>query len=139
MLKTSKNRLTRISLGVTAVAIAFGLTGCGETPGNRTLNAVTGDFKANYLRVNDTNAVCFTENADSSTYAGTFCDFSGITIPNGVDVTVLSDNEPHQKDWKLNHFVDLKNKTSDCLSLKDKMVSCNFLSDAANGSFGTEK
>jgi hypothetical protein len=139
MKKISKNRLTRLALGITAVAIAFGVTGCGETPGGRTLNAVTGDFEAAYLRVNDTNAVCFTENADSSSYTGTVCDFSGITIPNGVEVIVLTNNEPHNDKWKLNHFVDLKNKTSDCLYFRDRMISCNFLSDAANGSFGVEK
>lgn len=139
MRKISKSTLKAFALGITALALTFGLTACGETPGGRTLNAVTGDFEAHYLRVNDTNAVCFTENADSSSYAGTVCDFTDIVIPNGVEVTVLTNNEPHNDKWKLNHFVDLKNKTSDCLSFRDRMVSCSFLSDAANGSFGTEK
>lgn len=139
MKKISK-ALKVIALGLAAVFMTLGLTGCGETPAGRTINVVTSeDIVTTYLRVNDLNGVCFTENPESSSYIGTVCDFSEISIPNGVDVKVLTDKEPHQEDWKLNHFVDLKNKTSDCLYYEDRLVSCNFLSDAANGSFGTEK
>lgn len=143
MLKASKNRLTRLVLAVTAVVVAFGLTGCGEHPAGQTVNVVSGDFTTAYLRVNDINTVCFTDTkssgSKSSSSNGTVCDFSDITIPNGVNVTVLDDKNPESGDWKLNHFVDLKNKTSDCIYLSDRLTSCNFLSDAANGSFGTEK
>jgi hypothetical protein len=138
MKKISK-ALKVIALGLTAIFLTLGLAGCGETPAGRTINVVTAKFETNYLRVNDNSAVCFTDNPDSSSYRGTVCDFSDISIPNGVDVTVLTDKEPKQGDWKLNHFVDLKNKTSDCVYYKDKLISCNFRSDAANGSFGTEK
>lgn len=139
MRKMSENS-RRVMKATALIAFAtLSLTACGETPGGRTLNAVTGEYTTKYLRVNDTNAVCFTESTGSSSMDGTFCDFSDIVIPNGVEVIVLSNNEPHNNDWKLNHFVDLKNKTSDCLSLRDKIVSCNFLGDEANGSFGTEK
>lgn len=139
MLKMSKHSRKVTKAAALIAFAAISLTACSATPGGRTLNVVTGDYTTNYLRVNDTNTVCFTESTGSSSMDGTFCDFSDIVIPNGVEVIVLSNSEPHNEDWKLNHFVDLKNKTSDCLSLRDTIVSCNFLGDEANGSFGTEK
>lgn len=143
MRKISKSTLKAVALGVTALTLTVGLTGCGEKPAGQTINVVSGDFHTQYLRVNDINTVCFTDSTSSgsksSSSNGVVCDFSEITIPNGVEVIVLDNNSPEQGDWKLNHFVDLKNKTSDCIYLSNKLTACNFLSDAANGSFGTEK
>lgn len=139
MRKISKSRLKVSGLVILAAVASLSLAGCSDPEGNKTLNAVTNDFETTYLRVNDTNTVCFKEKTGSSSYDGTVCDFSEITIPNGVNVVVLTNNEPVNEDWRLNHFVDLKNKTSDCLYIEQRLVSCNFLSDAANGSFGSEK
>jgi hypothetical protein len=142
MKKISKT-LKVIALGIPAVIMTMGLAGCGDPVAGKTVNAVSGDFITQYLRVNDTNTVCFTDTkssgSKSSSSNGTVCDFSNISIPNGVDVTVLTNNEPASGDWQLTHFVDLKNKTSDCVYFNSRLVSCNFLSDDANGSFGVEK
>lgn len=142
MKKISK-ALKVIALGITAIFMTLGLVGCGDPVAGTTVNAVSGDFITQYLRVNDISAVCFTDTktsgSKSSSSNGTVCDFSNISIPNGVNVTVLTDKDPASGDWQLTHFVDLKNKTSDCVYFNGRLTSCNFLSDAANGSFGTEK
>lgn len=142
MKKISK-ALKVIALGITAVFMILGLAGCGDPVAGKTSNAVSGDYITKYLRVNDISTVCFTDThtsgSKSSSSNGTVCDFSNISIPNGVDVAILTDKAPSSGDWELTHFVDLKNKTSDCVYLHGRLVSCNFLSDAANGSFGAEK
>lgn len=129
-----------LKIGAIGMIAGLALTGCGGSDSDsvRTDNVLTGKYNLTYLRVNDNSVICYNGGKTMSNDYGWACDFADVDIPNGVEAIELNDKNFKFDDWELLRLVDVKNKTSDCITYYDDIVACDFKSESVKGSLGEE-